>query len=42
MDMMHIKKRQVNDGRDLLKGTYYTTRCECDYPLQAVLKIGLF
>ena len=26
----------------LLKVTYYTTKCECDYPLQAVLKISLF
>ena len=25
-----------------LKGTYYTTKCQCDKPLQAVLKIGLF
>ena len=26
----------------MLKVTYNTTRCECDEPLQAVLKIGLF
>jgi hypothetical protein len=32
-------ERREYDG--MLKGTYYTARCECGEPLQAVLKIGL-
>ena len=29
-------------GHELLKVTYYTTRCKCDYPLQAILNVCLF
>ena len=37
-----LENRSIIPCFATLKVTYYTTRCECDLPLQAVLKICLF